>query len=291
MANPSPLLNLSLMTTGEEPNNWGSVLNNSVFEPLEDSIAGTLAIPLASQADVNLVDDIGASGSKLHQRYMILHVTGSPGGITNINLPASVTTGIWVVWNETSDSSSVVFKKTGQTGLTVNSGTIVWSMCNGTDVIAVSVANAVLATTATTATDADALGGVAAASYAKLDVGVDVQEFSGGQSVQRVALPLDAGSTYKPNLALSNSFYHLANSSFSITTPSNPKDGGQFSLLVKQGTGGNNTIDFIGSAYAFAGGNKPQLTQTLNAFDYFAFEYSTDLGRWLGSSIKNLVGV
>lgn len=286
---PSQLLNLSLMGTNDEPNNWGNVLNNSVFEPLEDSIAGTLEVPLASQADVNLVDDIGASGAKLHQRFMILHVTGSPGGVTNIVLPASVETGIWVVWN--ASDVSVVFKKSGQTGLTVNSGTIVWSMCDGTDVIAVSVANAVAASTATTASDADALGGVAAASYAKLDVGADVQEFTGGQYVLRQSLPLDSGSVYKPDLAVSNSFYHLANSNFSITTPANPKDGGQFSLLVKQGTGGTNTIDFVGSAYAFAGGNKPQLTATLNAYDYFAFEYSSVMSRWIGSALKNLVGV
>jgi hypothetical protein len=279
------------MATGEEPNNWGSILNNSVFVPLEEAIAKTLSIVATDASALLLSNQEGDSTGVNHQRFMIIRITGTPGGTKPIEIPTSVTSGVWVIWNETSDSSDIIFRRNGQTGITVASQTIVWAMCNGTDIVAIQVASAVQASNAATADDATTLGGVAAASYARLDVGVNAQEFSAGQYVLRRPLPVLSGTTYKPDLAVSNSFYHLANTSFDITTPANPKDGGQFSLLVKQGTGGNNTIDFTGSAYAFAGGNKPQLTQTLNAFDYFAFEYSSDLGRWLGSNIKNLVGV
>lgn len=292
MASPSPLLQVSLQATNENPNQWGEVLNTSVFRPLEDGIAGTVSVPV-TVGNAQLVDTIGASGSNLHQRFMILKATGTPGQTRDILLPAATATGIWVMWNAVSDSSDVVLKKSGQTGVTVAAGDIVWCMCDGTDVVPISVSNAVSASSATSAVSASELVSIPGAEYARLNVGVDVQTFTAGQATVRATLPYVSGTpgTGTPNLALSNSFYHDATQNFNLVAPLNPINGGQFSLLVRQGTGGSNTIDFTGSAYAFAGGNKPQLTTGVGAHDYFAFEYSSTLSRWIGSSIKNIVGV
>jgi hypothetical protein len=292
MASPSPLLQVSLQATNENPNQWGEVLNNSVFRPLEDGIAGTVEVPV-TVGNAQLVDTIGASGANLHQRFMILKATGTPGQSRDILLPAATATGIWVMWNAVSDSSDVVLKKSGQTGVTVAAGDIVWCMCDGTDVVPISVNNAVNSNTSTSATNAAELVSVPGAEYARLNVGVDVQTFSAGQATSRVTLPYVSGTpgTGTPNLALSNCFYHVADENFNLVTPLNPVDGGQFSLLVRQGTGGSNTIDFTGSAYAFSGGTKPSLTTGTGSYDYFAFEYSAAITRWVGSNIRNVIGV
>jgi hypothetical protein len=293
MPNPSPLLQVSLQTTGENPNQWGDVLNSSVFEPLEDSIAGTLSFDV-STGNVQLVDTIGASGANPHQRFMILRAFGSPQASRDILLPSATNTGIWVIWNNTGDSSDVVLKKSGQTGVTVAAGDIVWCMCDGTDVVPISVTQAVSASTATSAVSASELVSIPGADYARLNVGVDVQTFSAGQATARVTLPY-AGTTGTPNLALSNCFFHETTAVWTLAAPTNPVDGGQFSLLVKQGTGSTtgspHAVTFGGSAYAFAAGSAPALTGGVGAYDYLAFEYSSELTRWIGTNIKDVQGV
>jgi hypothetical protein len=285
MSTTSPLLKLILQDLDENPDTWGTVLNVSVAQILEDSIAGAAAISLLSTADYTLDVTAGGPSAGDHYRHMILDIGGSPGGATNVIVPTL--SKVYLAAN--SCGSTVTVKTAAGTGVAVPDGSAYWVFCDGTDVLDTDVANAVTATSATTATNATQLGGVAAASYARLDV---AQNFTQGQNTTRVALTIDTGNV-NVNCALSNAFYHLTTAGFNLTAPTNATNGQQFSLIVEQGVGAPHSITFQANTFVFEGGVAPTLSTGFGDIDYLAFEYVTglsDLGgaRWVGSIIKNV---
>jgi hypothetical protein len=285
MSTTSPLLKLILQDLDENPDTWGTVLNVSVAQILEDSIAGAAAISLLSTADYTLDVTAGGPSAGDHYRHMILDIGGSPGGATNIIVPAL--SKVYLAAN--SCGSSVTVKTAAGTGIAVPDGSAYWVFCDGTDVQDVEVATAVTATSATTATNATQLGGVVAASYARLDV---AQNFTQGQNTTREVITASGGNL-SIDCSLSNSFYHLANDAFNLTAPTNASNGQQFSLIVEQGSTPPNGITFQASTFMFEGGVAPTLSTALGAIDYLAFEYVTGLSalggaRWVGSIIKNV---
>ena len=293
MSYDSRYIKATFQETNDNPNSWGQILTDSALALLEDSVAGAATITLVSTADFPL-DDTAGSTVLTSARHMILNVDGSPGGTTNIIAPSTQVVGnpsprprtkMYLVNNQVTDSSDVVLKTDagGSVGATVPAGQARWVYIDGTDGVVVEA-------TVSLATDSAALGGSPAATYARLDQGAGTQSFTAGQVVVRVALP--EGPTapdYRPDLALSNAFFHETSGGevMNLRTPTNPVDGGQFSLVIRQGTGGG-TISFADSAYAFAGGAAPSLTVGIGSFDYLAFEYSSNLTAWIGSIQKNV---
>lgn len=289
MSTTSPLLKLILQDLDENPDTWGNVLNVSGLECLEDGIAGTASVVLVSAADYTLTDATGGPTGADHARNMILDVTGTPGGTTNIIVPARSKT--YLAANNTTDSSSIVIKTLAGTGITIPNGSAYWVYCDGTNVETIGVALADVATTASTATNATQLGGVAAASYAKP---ADANTWAAGQVTPSSAIVVQGAGPYTltVNCSLSNAFYHLTTQNFTLQAPTNAADGQRFSLLIEQGaTGGPHTIAFQSSIFQFTGSTAPTLSTTVGAVDYLAFErYSHNtLGtRWVGSIIKNI---
>ena len=296
MSNPSPLLRQTLQILDENPDTWGDVVNVSALQLLEDAISGAASVVLLSTADFTLTDTNGGPSGTEHARYGILNVTGSPGGTTNIVVPVTlvppenrVRTKIYLVYNNTGDSSSVVVKTPAGTGPTIQQGVAQWVFCDGTNVIAIDAATATLATTATTATNALSLGGVAAANYAQLGV---AQTWTEGQVVQRETVTTSMGSL-AIDCSDTNAFYLLTTEAFNLTAPTNATNGQQFSIVIEQGAGGPHGITFQSNTFMFAGGTAPALSTAFGEIDYMAFEYVTglsDLGgaRWIGSIIKDV---
>lgn len=287
MSTTSPLLRLTKQDLDENPDTWGTVLNVSALQLLEDAIAGTAAVTLIDTSDYTLDATAGGPSAADSARYMIIDVVGSPGGSTNIVVPT--VSKLYLAANNTGDSSDIVVKTAAGTGATIPAGTAYFVYCDGTDVLATDAGNAATATTATTATNATQLGGIAAASYARLNL---AQNFTQGQNTTRVALTLDGGNV-NVDCSDSNAFYHLTTAAFNLTAPTNATNGQQFSLIVEQGTGAPHAISFQASTFMFAGGVAPVLSTTFGAIDYLAFEYVTglsDLGgnRWVGSIIKDV---
>jgi hypothetical protein len=287
MSTTSPFLQLVLQALDENPDTWGEVLNVSALELLEDAIAGTAAVPLISAADYTLDDTVGGPSETDSSRFMILNVTGSPGGATNIICPTR--SKVYLAANNTSDASSIVVKTAAGTGITVSPATAIWVYCDGTNVLAASVDNAQTATTATTATDSTQLGGVAAAGYGKLST---QQTWTAGQAVERVVLTASVGNI-TPDVSASDSFYALWDGNYQLAAPiGSPVNGQRFSIIAQQDNPATpNTISFAASTYIFEGGTLPTLSTGNSAVDYLAFEYCTDLvggARWVGSIMKGL---
>ena len=220
---------------------------------------------------------------------MILDIQGtSLTGPRNVIVPTR--SKIYLAVNNTTGGQDVTVKTVAGTGPTIAAGEGQWVFCDGTNVLAASAATATTAGTATTATDADALIGVAGASYARKDV---AQTFQKGQVVERPAALTLNGGNLDIDCSVSNSFYHLATASFNLAAPTNATNGQQFSLIIEQGAAPPHAITFQASTFLFAGGVAPSLSTGLGDVDYLAFEYVTGLSalndaRWIGSIIKDV---
>lgn len=286
MSTTSPFLKLVLQDLDENPDTWGNVLNVSGLEALEDAIAGTATISYISAADYTLNDNTGGPTASDGARYMILNITGSPGGPANLIVPTR--SKVYLAVNSTGQTITV--KTSAGTGVAVPDGEAFWVYCDGTNVEAATVSAAVTAASATTAADATALGGYAAALYARLAA---AQTWTAGQVTASSSVVVAGAGPYTltVNCSLSNAFYHLTTQNFTLQAPTNAASGQRFSLLVEQGATGPHTIAFQSSTFQFTGSSAPALSTTVGAVDYLAFERYTHntLGtRWVGSIIKNI---
>jgi hypothetical protein len=124
----SPLLRLELIAAGEQAGLWGNTTNENIGTLIEQALAGCTTIALTSTGDRTLVTYNGAPDEA---RAAALLITGTPGGTTNIIVPASQKQ--WLVKNST--PSSVVIKTSAQVGgVTIVAGGALPVFCDGTNV-------------------------------------------------------------------------------------------------------------------------------------------------------------
>jgi hypothetical protein len=131
------LLGFALPVTGELSGTWGDVVNNSITELVEDSIAGSATASVAS-GDWTLTTT--GTGATNQARNAILIPTGSPGVSRNIIAPSS--SKAYIVVNQS--NAAVVVKGAATTGATVAAGTNALVAWNGSDfvLVAQNLANA-----------------------------------------------------------------------------------------------------------------------------------------------------
>ena len=119
------LLGYALPTTGELDGLWGTEVNDSITQLVEDSVANYATASVAA-GDWTL--STTGSGVSNEARMMILIPTGSPGVIRNIIAPSH--SKMYIVVNKS--NASVVLKGAATTGATLGVGVsiVVW---NGSD--------------------------------------------------------------------------------------------------------------------------------------------------------------
>lgn len=278
MTTYSSRLRLTLQDVGENDSTWGDVANNGVFKLLEDAVSGLQSVSLTA-GNVVLT---ALNGATDQARAMILDLTGTLGSARTVTVPS--VSKVYVVRNSTSGSQSVTVKTSAGTGIVIPDASNLLIWCDGTDCFGFDVTNADTATTATTALDSNALGGVIASLYARLDEGGTDQSFTKSQSTARVALT--AGASVSVNANNSNSFYLQPNQNFTLNNPSGAVDGTVIRILVEQPGAANYAVTW-GSAYKFAGGVSPVLTASNGAIDYFSFEKVTT-NVWVGGGLLDL---
>lgn len=292
MAIFSDRLAITLQELDDNPDTWGTILNDSTIQLIESAFFTTTVDVTA--ADVTLDTTQGGDAAE-HYRYGIIDIQGtSLATPRNVNLPPDVKNTAfvkksWLVINNTTGGQTITFKTTTGAGVTIPAGEGQFCFCDGTDILAASAATAAVATQATSASDSDALIGVAGADFAQKPV---AQTFTAGQVVQREAVTLSGGDL-DIDCSVSNAFYHLTTAGFNLTAPTNATTGQQFSLVIEQGVGAPHAISFQAGTFMFEGGTAPVLSTTFGSIDYMAFEYVTglsDLGgnRWVGSIIKDM---
>jgi hypothetical protein len=124
VVNYTPLLGLALPTTGDLVGIWGTTVNTSLTSLLDSAIAGTTT--LSTDADVTLTQTSGATDQS---RAAIINWTASGTVTRNITAPAA--SKVYVVFNNTGSTQSIVFRGVGPTtGITIKAGQqamVAWS--------------------------------------------------------------------------------------------------------------------------------------------------------------------
>jgi hypothetical protein len=269
-------LRIERQATGENENTWGQIANRQ-WELLEQAIAGRLALAVSS-ADVTL----SATNGEFDQaRNAFLDVSGVLTANVAIIIPPQPK--FYIVNNATSGAFTLSLRVSGETPVEVPQGSIQIVVCDGTDVGLVNG----LPEAITEATNSLALGGVAAANYARKDQGLPSdQVFTRAQGVARVTLA-NSGGNVAVDASLSNCFRLVMTGNWTLTNPTNPYDGQTIRIVVKQDGVGGRLLSY-GSAYKFPGGTPPLLSTGANAIDYLAFEYSGADSQWIGNILKSL---
>jgi len=125
----SASLQLELMAVGERSGQWGDVTNGNL-KTLEDAIAGTEAITLAS-SDVTLTDVQFTFGQQSHAA--VLSLSGTLGANVNVIVPTR--SKRYLVKNGCSGDYTVTVKTASGTGAIVDQGLTTAVRCDGTNVV------------------------------------------------------------------------------------------------------------------------------------------------------------
>lgn len=128
------LLGFALPVTGELQGTWGTTVNDSITELVEDAIAATAT---ASVAGGNWTLSTTGSGAANEARCAILIPTGSPGVSRNIIAPSQ--SKAYVVINQS--NAAVVLKGSATTGVTIATGTEAICAWDGSDFVMVATAD------------------------------------------------------------------------------------------------------------------------------------------------------
>lgn len=126
-------LKLELMGTGDQSGTWGDTTNTNLGTLLEQAVVGYTSQVLSGAGPTALTIPNGASGVG---RNYVIEFTGTPTAGHNVTVPAVQKP--YIIYNNT--NTNIVFKVSGQTGVTIQSGKKAIVYNNGTDVI--EVANA-----------------------------------------------------------------------------------------------------------------------------------------------------
>lgn len=287
MTDYSGRLRLALQALDENEDTWGTVLNAGVFLLMEDALSGMVAVNVAS-GNATLTTTDGATDTS---RYMILDITGTIPANRAVIVPEGTDGGgaaptvsrskLYLCANNTSGSFTVTVRTSSGTGVAIPQGEAVWVYCDGTDVLPTHALTSAAATTATSASDSDALGGAAASAYALL---AGTSPFTRAQKTTRTALT--SASSVAINSSLSNAFSLTLLHNATLAAPTGtPADGQTMRIVIKQGAGGPYTLGY-NDIFRFPGGNVPTVTASVGAVDYLSCEYYATDTIWLAALNK-----
>lgn len=125
------LLGFALPVTGELSGTWGDVVNDSITQLVEDSVAGSATASVTS-GDWTLTTT--GSGAANEARCAILIPTGTPGTSRNIIAPSS--SKAYIVDNQS--DGAVVVKGSATSGTSIAAGAKAVVAWNGSDFVTIS---------------------------------------------------------------------------------------------------------------------------------------------------------
>jgi hypothetical protein len=118
-------LKLERQGSGENAGNWGNLVNY-VFNRIDSSVRGYIAVSVAGSANVTLTSnnsttntDDSSTDDQVHNK--VLEFTGALTG--NIHVFTDAVEGEYIVFNNTSGSQTLTFAPTGGTGIEIKQGT------------------------------------------------------------------------------------------------------------------------------------------------------------------------
>ena len=275
---------------GDNPNTWGTVLNDGMISLVDDAIAGYTTVELGAAATVTLSAVDGASDVP---RNAFIELKGSVGGSHNtISMIIPAQSKGYVINNKvsanTTASDIVKIKTASGTGYTVPFGAIGLVICDGTSVFATNTkgqgfgtaASADVGTGTTDVPDvsiADARyvrSSVTANTTVRGDFVVEAGSLKVGTSARAynpITTLTDAASI-AVDFALGNNFLVTIGGNRTLAAPTNAVAGQTGQIYVIQDSTGSRTLSY-NSVYQFVSGAAPTLST--GAADVDILLYST----------------
>jgi len=275
---------------GDNPNTWGTVLNDGMISLVDDAIAGYTTVELGAAATVTLSAIDGAGDVP---RSAFLELKGSVGGSHNtISMIIPAQSKSYVINNKvsanTTASDIVKIKTASGTGYTVPFGSIGLVICDGTSVFATNTrgegfgtaASADIGTGTTNVPDvsiADARyirSSVTSNATVRGDFVVEAGSLKVGTSARAynpITTLTDAASI-AVDFALGNNFLVTIGGNRTLAAPTNAVAGQTGQIYVIQDGTGSRTLAY-NSAYQFVSGASPTLST--GAADVDILVYST----------------
>lgn len=309
------LLGFALPVTGELSGTWGDVVNDSITQLVEDSVAGYAT---ASVASGNWTLTTTGSGAANQARMAILRPTGSPGTARNILAPNS--SKAYIIDNQ-SDSTVTIKGVTGPTtGVAVAAGKQVLVAWNGSDFVQVGASTGGSNTQVQYNSSGSLAGSsnltfdgttLMAANFAdsSLTSGRVVYAGASGNLSDSSSLTFDgttlsstvitgrlqaytetcttvgtvSGATYNIDLSLSNIFdITLGNNvTFTFTNPPASGISRNATIILRQDATGSRTATFTNAKYT--DGTAPILSTGANQIDVLTFFTVNGGSFWFGT--------
>ena len=282
-------LRLAQQGDGDNPNSWGTVLNDGVIGLIDNAIAGYTVVTIGAAATVTLT---AVNGATDQTRSAFIEIAGSVGGShTDITLLIPQESKGYVINNKvsanTTATDTVKIKNAGAgTGYTVPFGSVGLVISSGTSVFATN------ATGSGTGTAADRDVGVCATNIADVSIG-DLRYVRTSVTVNstvRGDFVVEAGSlkvgtsarAYNPittltdaasitsNFALGNNFLVTIGGNRTLAAPSNAVAGQSGSIYIIQDGTGSRTLGY-NTVFQFVSATVPTLSTGASDVDMLVY--------------------
>ena len=289
-------IRLTKQADGENPNTWGTILNNQVIDLLDDAIASYTTISIGSAATVTLTENEGAADQA---RSAFLELTGSVGGSNNtISLIIPAKSKSYVINNKvsanTTASDIVKMKTAGGDGYNIELGAVGLVICDGTSVHSVNAkglnlnlgtaASADIGVCTTNVPDTS----LADIRYLRVSASVNVSltgtKYIVGASASTPGNLIIAGNAraYNPivtitdaacisvNFALGNNFLVTLAGNRTLKSPANCTVGQGGNIYFIQDSTGSRTLSY-NTAWQFVSASVPTLSTGASDVDMLAY--------------------
>jgi hypothetical protein len=281
-------IRLNKQGDGDNPNSWGTVLNDGVISLVDDAIAAYTTISIGSTATVTLSAVNGAGDTA---RSAFLEVKGSVGGTnTTITLEIPGNSKSYVINNKvsanTTASDIVKIKTASGQGYDIPFGAVGLVICDGTSVFATNTKGLGFGTAASadigTAGENVPKVSVADLRYVRTSVTTDTT-IRGNITYEAGALKIGTSArAYSPivtvtdaacisvNFALGNNFLVTLAGNRTLKAPVNCTAGQTGNFYVIQDSTGSRTLSY-NSAWQFVSATVPTLSTGASDVDILVY--------------------
>jgi len=273
---------------GDNPNTWGTVLNDGMISLVDDAIAGYTTVEIGANATVTLSAVDGASDVP---RNAFIEFKGSVGGTnTTITMIIPAQSKSYVINNKvsanTTASDIVKIKTASGTGYDVPFGAIGLVICDGTSVFPTNTkgqgfgtaASADIGTGTTNVPDVS----IADVRYVRTSVTTDTT-IRGNITYEAGSLKIGTSArAYSPivtvtdaacisvNFALGNNFLVTLGGNRTLKAPANCTAGQTGNFYVIQDSTGSRTLSY-NTAWQFVSAAAPTLSTGASDVDMLVF--------------------
>jgi hypothetical protein len=265
-------IRLELQADGENPNNWGAILNQNVIDLIDEAITSYTTVALTG-ANVTLT---AINGSTDQSRSPFLEFTGGLTEDVNVIIPA-VPKSYYINNKATqvSAGTDITVKTASGDGVNIPVGSRIAVICDGVSVFSAINPNAFGFGTAASAnigtgnTDVPDVS-IADARYSQLAAANTFTSTNSFKQVDSPIVTLTDAASVAINFNSGNHFLVSLAGNRTLENPTNGKVGQVGHIYIVQDATGGRTLSY-GDMYNFPSGTAPVLTSVSGSVDLLVF--------------------